>query len=118
MAILPNHDVTIGNMGFYAGDCKSDQPVAAWNYDTVEIELGLPRVYKTNIKPRHMTFTVVINSSNRMAERKKIDALVGIHPFNSIYIGSFNAVIKVQYDFPNGYPNTINVNFDVTEVPS
>ena len=114
--ILPNHDVTIGTRGFYAQNCKSDSPFSYANYDRLDIQRGLPRFYKTNISPRHITFNVTLNVTDRIGEQNKLKSLLGIQSFNSIWVGTFQALVKMQFEWPDGYPNTLNVSFDITEV--
>ena len=114
--VLPNHDTTINGQGFYAQQCKSDQPYQAKNFDEIIIEMGMPRVYESDVLPRHFTFQATLYAENRQDLQEQLQKVIGIQSFTSIYMGSFNAMIKVQHDWPDGYPETLVVSFDVKEV--
>lgn len=114
--VLPNHDTMINRQGFFAQNCESDQPYQAQNFDEVIIEMGFPRVYETDMLPRHFTFQATLIAESRQDLQDQISKVIGIQPVTSIYMGSFNAMVKVKHKWPDGYPETLTVNFDVKEV--
>ena len=58
--ILPDHTVSIGNIGFYAEAPELVEPFKRTIYDKVEIDNGPPRFYATNIRNREMNFKVTL----------------------------------------------------------
>ena len=116
MTVLGDHNVAIGDEGFYAQQCKSTNAFQEDNWDTLVIERGLPRVYPGDILPRIMTFTITDNL-NREKFIEKMQKLKGIQKFTSVEIGSFNGLIKfVNWDFPDSKPETTTLELQVTEV--
>jgi hypothetical protein len=124
MAKIPNHTITIGNMGFYASKCKSSQPQKkAVNYDLVTIERGLPRAYPVDTPSRVITFSVIlqvgVDGDSMLDINSKLDDVIGIQTVTSIYLGKMNAYVVVSDDdWADAQPDAMTVNFTVTEVAS
>ena len=131
--ILPDHTVSIGDIGFYAEAPDVVEPFKRTVYDKVEIDNGPPRFYATNIRNREMNFKVTLikkhpdaqawtlpykypnGKPNFEALLKDVKQCEGIKKFSSIYIGSFQALITVKItDFK---PGTAVANFNVQEIP-
>jgi hypothetical protein len=128
MVVLPDHTVSIDEIGFYAENPNLTEPITRNNYDTLEIQNGPPLTYKTNTILRAMTFqATLINTSSGVRGNKHeevaqfifntlelIQKCVGVHKFTSIYIGSFNALIEVKLaDFK---PRSVVASFNISEV--
>lgn len=125
--ILPDHTVSIDNIGFYAETPDLTEPFTRTNYDKIEIENGPPRYYPTNTTNREMNFKVTLikelpskpyqhtnGQPNFQELLKNIQQCQGIHQFSSIYIGSFTALITIKInDFK---PGTATANFNIQEI--
>jgi peptidoglycan hydrolase-like protein with peptidoglycan-binding domain len=131
--ILPDHTVSIGNIGFYAEAPELVEPFQRTVYDKVEIENGPPRFYATNIRNREMNFKVTVIKKHPKANLwtlpykypngkpnfqellNDIKQCEGIKEFSSVYIGAFKALITIKItDFK---PGTAIANFNVQEIP-
>ena len=130
--ILPDHTVSIGDIGFYAEAPDVVEPFKRTVYDKIEIDNGPPRFYATNIRNREMNFKVTLIKKHKNAQawtlpykypngNPNFEALLndvkqceGIKKFSSIYIGAFKALITVKItDFK---PGTAVANFNVQEI--
>jgi len=123
MGKMPNHTVTIGDMGFYASKCKSTQPQQATNYDLVTIERGLPRGYPVDTPSRVFTFSAIlqvgVDGDSMLEITNKLDKVIGIQTVTSIYMGKMNAYVVVsEGDWADAQPETTTRNFTITELAS
>jgi hypothetical protein len=118
MTVYPDHTVVIADMGFYAQSCKSPLPFSDNNWDSVDIEKGLPRVYPGNTLPRTMTFNVTDLTGDREGFILSMSKIKGIQNFTSPWIGgSFRALIKISDAvFEDGKPESTVITVSVTEV--
>jgi hypothetical protein len=113
MGFLPDHTVLIEGYGFYAESVDVAEPFRRDNYDSVEIENGPPRFYKTNVTLRQMTFKTTI-MGNRSQTLDMLSHLHGLKHFTSIYIGSFLAIITLKLS--EFTPQGLVANFTIQEV--
>jgi len=124
MGKVPNHTITIGDMGFYGSKCKSSQPQkGAVNHDLVVIERGLPRAYPVDTPSRVFTFSVTlqigVDGNSFLDINSKLDNVIGIQTVTSIYMGTINAyVVVTEDDWADCEPDAMTVNFTATEVAS
>lgn len=115
VTILPNHTVTIGNDGFYAQKCASDQLVSAKVYDDVEIQFGLPRSYGDSQAPRKFSFQSTEIDPDYMEITAKVARCNGILQFSSIFIGTFLAKITCTASWADGTDDVTVLTFTVEE---
>jgi hypothetical protein len=118
LTILPDHTVSIDDIGFFAENPDVSEPFKRYKYDMVELDSGTPRHYQIGIQLRSMNFTTTItgigytNSLEDVLEMLK--KCIGIHLFTSRYIGSFTALINIKL---NGFtPDSVKAAFTVEEI--
>lgn len=91
--ILPDHTVSIDNIGFYAENPELVEPFQRKIYDKIEIDNGPPRFYPTGTHNREMNFKVTLIQKLPATPYPNFQKLLnfikpceGIHKFSSIYM--------------------------------
>ncbi len=113
---LPNHTLMIDSFSCYALGVTTDPTFQEWNYEEVPIENGPSKYYRTNLKLRKVNFNATLKGDYTTV-RNTLQKLVNKRVrFSSIYIGAFDAIVKIRVDPMENFPNVSQVRFEVQEV--
>lgn len=113
---LPDHTVLIDSFSCYALGVTTDPTFQEWNYEEVAIENGPSKFYRTNLKLRKVNFNATLKG-DRQQVRQVLGKLINKRVrFSSIYIGAFDAIVKIRADPMENFPDVTQARFEVQEV--
>jgi hypothetical protein len=114
--ILPDHTVSINNLGFYAETPTPDPDYDQVQLDEIDIENGFPVFYPTYYKYCKLTFKATLKG--KIPDLRTILKTIVNTPvnFSSIYQGSYVAWVQYKPTYTDGTPNTMSVEFTVQKI--
>ena len=113
---LPNHTVQMDSFSCYALGVTTDPTFQEYNYEEVPIENGPSKYYRTNLKLRKVNFTATLKGDYITVQNTLKKLINKRIRFTSIYIGAFDAIVKIRADPLENFPNVTQARFEVQEV--